>query len=304
MSAAVEPTRVVVSCVFDQNPLYRAEALLLYGSLIKFGGRLVEARRRAYSVGPLDCVTGRHFERLGVEVITVTPPIEGFPLANKLRMFEQRCEDEDVLLALDTDTVIAGDVCDWLQADAVAAKPVDHNQLSEGEWTSLYRHFDLEAPSVRFRTHFHHLLAPPYFNSGVICFPSDQLAGFSSEWEVLIDSSLGHLGAIDENLESRRYYAEQWSFALALLRRRLPYTALPLELNYPTHAPVHKTYESTKPLVMHHHHQFDNDGLLPAGTLVVDREIRRLNDGLSDFCRNVVWPLRSSHMSTSSYVSR
>ncbi len=280
--ADLDPGHVVVSCVFQCVADYAEEAVLLYRSLELAGGPLADARRRSYCAGPLDPGIGRRLAALDVEVVEVEPLMPELPLTNKLHMFERR-GDEELVVALDTDIVVTGDVWPWLQTEAVAAKPVDQNPFTSAQWRRLYSYFGLPAPAARHWTHFHRALTPPYFNSGVVFFPARRADEAASVWMRYIVELWDNLDRVDPELERHRYFTEQVSFALMVHDLGLPVVALPLELNFPTHHPIHAAFRphDVNPLLVHHHHRFGPDGLTPAGYRRPDEVVADLNRRLS-----------------------
>ncbi|MDH3294346.1 MAG: hypothetical protein OER95_08510, partial [Acidimicrobiia bacterium] len=207
----VEPDQIVVSCVFECGRHLGLEAILLYRSLDSSEGRLAKAKRRAYCVGALDPAVARPLEALSVDLVQTGPVLADTPLANKIRMFDCR-PGEKVLVALDTDIVVVGELWPWVSDEVVGAKPVDQNPFSATHWRHIHRHLGLDEPSTRYRTHFDHELTPPYFNSGVIIMPGKWASDVAAIWTERTAILNRDLAAIDPGLEQYSYYTAQLAF--------------------------------------------------------------------------------------------
>lgn len=289
MSRAVTDLSVTVTTVFEDRAPHVEEALLLLASLERFGGRLAGALRRTYVVGDCSAETERELRALGADVRVVPPVIEEFRLANKLAMLAGEAgADADLLLALDVDTVVAGDLTPWLVPGLVQAKQPDGDLLPIEAWAEMFARFGLELPPERHPTSLAPDWTHAYFNTGVLVLPAPALGRLHDRWLFYVRALLeddaaaaaarehvsGHVpdrpGATTDDLADL-YYAEQWAFALARAELRLPYAVLPLALNFPLitrenekpGAYIQERFlpHAIRPLVLHHHHR--TDGRLP-----------------------------------------
>jgi hypothetical protein len=280
----IDPARVVVSAVFECKGGYDTETIMLYRTLDANGGALAEARRRAYCAGPLDPAVAATLDGLGVEVIETESIIDEYPHANKIRMFERRAADEDVVIALDTDVCIAGDFSSWLFPGVAAAKPVDQNPLTMEQWYRLFDYFGVPLPTARHRTHFHGDLVVPYFNTGVVVFPlDDRVAEFTERWERYVRDLWPNYDRVGMEIGQKRFFTDQYAFAITLADLAVPILALPLTMNFATHHEMHESFEpdSIEPLLVHHHHRIEEDALLPTGYAGPDAAIARINRALA-----------------------
>src|SRR5690349_14759329 len=107
-------TKLLISCVAENDALYTAEALLLFKSIKKFGGNIAaNAILVANFVKSVDPTVKQSLEDMGVQVRIVEPAEHARETtSNKIRMLEMNSIDDsdyDVLIALDCDTVVIRD---------------------------------------------------------------------------------------------------------------------------------------------------------------------------------------------------
>lgn len=261
--AAIDPSRIIVSTVFESRPPYLDEPFLLFSTLIANGGALAGARKIALSVGEPDEEAVARLHGLGVEVRVVEPFDARCPHANKLAMLELATEC-DVVLALDTDIAVAGDASPWLGADIMRAKPVDHDSFGLEAWRALFALRGLALPRSRHLTHVAAVETIPYFNSGVIAVPAEVAGDLHRCWSEQIHWLLDHAEQLPQVFRDQAFYTDQVALALALAYLELPVEALPLEMNFPTHVRVDATFmpDLIAPVLLHHHHRVTASGFL------------------------------------------
>lgn len=303
----VDVRRVTVATVVDARAPYTDEVDYLFSSMAMFGGALAGARRRAYFVERVLPRTERRLSELGVDVRVVAEVEPRFRLANKLAMLDAESrEDTEVLIALDTDVVVAGDVTPYLESALLQAKQPDGDLLGLDTWARLFEHFGLALPVERYATSLEGSLTHAYFNTGVLIVPGHVLRAVHERWlhfiRALIDTPAElcerfaplqekvprNHGAICDELE-HLYFAEQWAFSLARHELAIPYAVLPLALNFPTmYSPEHHagqyicdrfTPDAVTPLLIHHHHHVQ-DGLRLTGYTRPDEVIAAVNHAL------------------------
>jgi hypothetical protein len=181
---------------------------------------------------------------LRVEV-RVVPEVEPrFRFANKLAMFDGEAREEtDLLVALDSDIVVAGDFSGYLEPAVVQAKQPDGDLLTLELWRRIFECFDLGLPPERYPTHLRPHWTHAYFSTGVVLAPAAVLRPLHDRWLDFIRAPIDvaptwpdlveHMqtrvpyqeGATADDLEPL-YYAEQWAFSLALRDLRTPYSGL------------------------------------------------------------------------------
>lgn len=252
---ASEQQRILVSTLGENREPFWSEIEELYSTLREFGGKLSTAAGKALLIGSADEEFRARMERLDVQVTVVDPIDERTPHSNKIRMLEH-AEGYDYLVGLDTDIVVAADFSDYVTGTAIAAKPVDADPLAPDTWLSVYEYFGLEPPQARFLTSFDMRETVPYFNSGVILVPGKHVAPLHDVWLRFIPRIFEASVAIS-GLREHLFYCDQIAFALSLAAGRFPLRPLPIEMNFPTHAPLHPSLRpgTLDPLLLHHHHK-------------------------------------------------
>src|SRR5215212_11799572 len=105
-----DDTKLLISCVGENDELYTSEVLLLFKTIKKFGGKIAAASNSkliANFVKSIDPTIKQSLEDLGVKVRIVDPAEHARETtSNKIRMLEIDDYDYDVLIALDCDTVV------------------------------------------------------------------------------------------------------------------------------------------------------------------------------------------------------
>jgi hypothetical protein len=287
----MDSERLLVATVAEDRAPYRHEVEVLFSTLRHFGGNLSNARCIAYFVRSAAPALIERLASLDVAVKIVEPVDERYVYANKIRMLDPS-EDCDYLLALDNDIVVCRDFSDHISGTALAAKPVDTDPLGLQLWQATFEHFEVEFPLARFATSFTLAETIPYFNSGVVLIPRPHLDQLREQWTIFIDRILDCYKELP-SLGEYFFVADQVALSLAIVRARLPYRALPLEMNFPTHRPVHASFgpERLQPYLLHHHHLTTRGGSLRRGS---HKELNRSIAKVNRFIRgNPTEPLRS-----------
>lgn len=275
--AGLDPERVLVATVAEDREPFASETVYLFKTLHHFGGELGRARRVAYFVGSADSPSSETLAELGVAVKVVEPLDARSPYTNKLRMLDVP-DDCDYLVALDTDVVVTRDFSIFL-GSSVAAKPAGRIRLTLEQWERVFEYFGLELPQARYLTTARIDETIPYFNDGVVLVPRDYVAPLRSEWQSFMARLLDAYPELPEVAEHPVFITEL-SLALALAAAKLPFRALPLELNFPTDRRVHAALEpgSRVPYILHHHHRLSAAGeLLPCEYEEVNALIAEVN---------------------------
>lgn len=296
-----------IATVVDDREPYVDEVVDLFASVERFGGALRDAARRVYFVDDASPQTEGRLRDLGVDVRVAPEVVPDFRFANKLAMFDGGARDgTELLIALDSDIIVAGDPAPYLHPGLVQAKQPDGDLLPLEFWHRIFQHFGLELPPERHATTIRPHWTHAYFNTGVIVVPGEALRPLHDRWlhfvRALIDvvptwpDLMEHMGSVVPHYEGATaddlrplFYAEQWGFSLALRELRLPYAVLPLALNFPTiyeddQRPGEYIRErfaphAVDPLLLHHHHKRD-PALRPTGYAAPDRTIERVNRAL------------------------
>lgn len=260
--APIEP---LIACVGENRHDWFLKVQNLVLSIRGLGGTLHDARILVSFVDGVDDDFRRPLESLGAEVRT-TPRVKLNPFANKLRMLElDDGEDFDVLVAIDCDTVIVGDLSPYLSLEAIRAAPVDYDRLRDAEWRRLFALAGVSPPGRSEIASSSGERIYPCFNSGVLLIPRASCSDLRRHW--LEQQARLATAFASEELAVRpqwRLQIGQYALANALLAGRLPFVPLPASLNFPTHVPVHRSIigANPKPLILHYHADLDSRGFL------------------------------------------
>lgn len=249
------PIKITVACVAEPSEPAISEVMDLFASLRYLGGSLAQSPGIVFFIGPVSGDIAERFAQLGVQVYISTRFDERCPHANKLRMIAPQ-PDTDYLIALDTDILIGGDFSSYLTGRSVLAKIVDRDPLTPNSWEQLFSRFDLPLPLSRFLTSFDNSETLPYFNSGVLFIPNELSERLGDTWSEVTRKLLDFYPSLPE-ISPHRFFTDQFALTLALHSANLPYRALPIELNFPTHMPLHGALvpDQLSPLLIHHHHR-------------------------------------------------
>jgi hypothetical protein len=258
--------RVLLACVSEDRPDFRANVEDMVGSARRLGGRLAHAAIVVNMVDRCDPAFADRLSALGAEVRIVAPVAHGgVAQANKLRMLELCRErgDFDILLATDCDVAVADDPVAHLSTEAISVVPADKDLFEQNLWREIFQALELEPGERSLVAGMTGRSMYPYFNSGVVGVPR-------ARCEELLTSWTAALGDLDELWRRqpkmvprrKRFYTDQLAFAIAL-SRGLPWTAASRELNFATHVPLHgPTVAGLRPAMLHHHSEVDEDGFL------------------------------------------
>jgi hypothetical protein len=233
-------------------------------SIRRFGGPHALAPVVVHIVGGADRAGAARLEGLEARVRAVREVDPQYPYANKLRMFESGPEEgTDVLVGLDCDTVLLGDVSPFLSLDAVAAKPADCDFLTEDEWQRVFRELAIPAPPRDCRTTTLDQWTYPYFNSGVVVVPRSMCTELAVQWLKFV-RALAPLRSMGPTEGALGIYTDQVALACALTSAGIPVRRLPASMNFPAHLNVHPAHLSSAlpPNIVHYHARVDARGFL------------------------------------------
>ncbi len=256
--------KLQISCVSESTPSWFDRVQSLVFSIRRLDGSLGNAAIHVDFIGDVPASFERSLREQGVAVNVVDPISGAAGPANKLRMFElDESADCDLLVALDCDVVVVDDFTDRLSTDSIGMKPADYHRFRRRDWLRLYEMDGRTTPASSYTATSSGDHMPPYFNSGVITVPRHLCRPLCDLWcesyrkltEWLHDDP--HL--IPKHLH---YFNDQLALALAV--SELPHIALPVGMNFPTHAPVHPSAiaEGERPSILHYHGEIDDRGFL------------------------------------------
>jgi hypothetical protein len=266
MDTIAPVTMTLVSCVGENSDHWYREAQNLVISVRRFGGALAESPVVVNFVDGMDSRYEAGLARLGAEVRVVPRFDPRTPASNKLRMLElAETHDFDVLLAIDTDTVVIGDVSRYGSAAAVAIKPENLDPYPPGCWRRLYAELGVPEPSQSIVTTVTGQVTYPYFNSGVVFVPRDYCAQLLTSWSKRVFDVLDIYERRPDIVPApQRHWTNQLSLALAVVGDGIPVSPLPVAANLSTTVRVHPLFahEVTPPFVLHYHNEIDERGYL------------------------------------------
>lgn len=257
---------LIVSCVAENGDRWYQEAYNLVLSVRAFGGRLSTA---PFVVNFVDGVDPRYeagLAALDAEVRVVSRFDPRTPASNKLRMLELvDSHDFAVLLALDTDTIVVGDISCYADADVVAIKPENRDPYPAQCWRDVYAALEIPEPSRSAVMTSTAQVTYPYFNSGVLAVPRARCDELRESWTKRIFDVLDLYEQRPDIVPAKeRHWTNQLSLALAVCGDSIPVTRLPVAANLSTTVSVHPLFahEVTPPFVLHYHNEMDADGFV------------------------------------------
>jgi hypothetical protein len=279
---------VRISCVAEARPPWRIMVENLAITLRNYGGSLATAPLRACFVGECDSPL---LDSLGVESVVVEPYPGVARTTNKLRMFEAFAAkpDADLLLALDCDVVVVGDLAEVLPADQLAMMPAVSSPLTAAHWFDLLTFLDLPVSAQATTLQSGEVLPAPYFNSGVLSLPSRLSEPLLEAWEhyvgVLDDWATDPLTGPPTCREWPHawLWGDQLALSAALLATGIEVQPLDPALNLSTSLPwrqVEARFAESPLRLVHYHDRFGPAGELfrtdsPVVNAVID-DVNRL----------------------------
>ncbi|MGH8824258.1 MAG: hypothetical protein ACRDVN_07275 [Jiangellaceae bacterium] len=256
----------LVSCVAENGERWYQEAQNLVLSVRRFGGSLGDAPIVVNFVDSVEPRYEKGLAELGAEVRVVARFDRRTPASNKLRMLElAETHEFDVLLAIDTDTVVVGDVSTYADRDAVAVKPENLDPYPRECWQQLFTDLGIPEPGRSIVTTSTAQVTYPYYNSGVLFVPRDRCPALLESWSKRIFDVLDvYERRPDIVAGPQRHWTNQLSLALAVVGDGIPVARLPVAANLSTTVRVHPLFahEVTPPFVLHYHNEMDARGFV------------------------------------------
>jgi hypothetical protein len=277
--------RAVFACVAENRPPWFSRVQNLVLSIREFGGGHATDPIVVNMVEDAEDRFAQWLERAGATVRVVDPVHPVYRYTNKLRMLEMTADlDYDVLVGLDCDVVVLGDVGDFLSTTAIGAKPADRDMLTGREWRLVFEAAKVPVPARSIVTTSFGQRTYSYVNSGVLLVPRDLCAPLRALWS-RFELRLRDVYDRDAGLSLRRKYHDQLALACALEAGGMPLRSLPVSMNLPTHVAVHPAFlhQLEDVRVVHYHTGMDRLGFVAASRYpVVNRRLDRFNRRRSD----------------------
>jgi len=280
----------LVSCVAENSDRWYLEAHNLVLSIRRFGGSLSEAPIVVNFVDDVEPRFVSGLAELSAEVRVVPRFDPRTPASNKLRMLELAGTHEfDVLLAIDTDTLVVGDVSRYADGDAVAIKPENRDPYPAQCWRDLFAVLDIAEPSRSLVTTSTAQVTYPYYNSGVLFVPRARCDQLLASWTRRVFDVLDlYERRPDIVPAAQRHWTNQLALALAVIGDEVPVAPLPVAANLSTTVVVHPLFahEVTPPFVLHYHNEMDASGfVLRSRNSLLNPLIDAFNRHRAETCR-------------------
>lgn len=254
---------VLISCVGENRSEWFLGMENLVLSIRRFGGTLAEAPFVANVVGGANPEFVDRMKHLDAEVRVVEPVDRRRPSSNKLRMLElPDTHDFEVLIALDCDVVVIGDLASEVKPGALRAVPAGRDVTTAQTWQNLYRAIGIDPPDKDCLTVVSGQRTYPYFNSGVMFVPREVCSPLLEQWRRHLDWILGP-GLAELGLTRLR--KDQIPLAAALASAGLRIDPLPVNCNLSVTAaqPARAfRHQWGPPFVLHYHKLISDDGFL------------------------------------------
>jgi hypothetical protein len=257
---------VLVACVAENDDRFYREAQNLVLSIRRFGGDLATAPVVVSFVDAVELRYEKGLAALGADVRVVARFDQRTPASNKLRMLDLAdTRDFDVLLAIDTDTIVVGDVSVYARDGTVAVKPENIDPYGPEVWRAIYADLDIDEPTRSMVTTSTGELTYPYFNSGVVFVPHGLCRALNDAWARRVFDVLDLYERRPDIVPApERHWTNQLALALAVAGDAIDVTRLPVAANLSTTVQVHPLFahEVTPPFVLHYHNEMGPEGFI------------------------------------------
>ncbi len=293
--------RVVMGCVAENNSKYLSQALRLLQSVRWFGGDMASVNFYVCVVGNIEPGYVREFERLGAFVRVVTPFDGRHPPSNKLRLLElPEIKAYDTVMLLDCDTIVVQDPWPFLDGRTFQAKMADLPTVPHEVFQRLFQHFDIKMPGQDYQCNPSGVPTICYCNGGVLIFPHQTLSDIVSAWRHFNSALLERLDLLGTNT----FYCEQASLSLAFAAQPVPFSELPLSMNFPLHLTRMDTppaMHDCDPVILHYHDRVDDRGYMQTSPYPgAQKRIEQFNERLRQerrqhFNNRLFWDSRYIH---------
>ena len=131
-------SRLLITCLREDNPTFHFRIITLFKTIKAFGGQLSKAKFLAIFVDHVDRIIYDNLINMGVQVKIVKPYESKLQRhCNKIRMLELD-EAYDVLIALDCDTVVTRDFTSFISDNVIRRCDSLLDPLTIDEWRNLY----------------------------------------------------------------------------------------------------------------------------------------------------------------------
>jgi hypothetical protein len=253
---------LLVGCVAENDPRSLGQALRLVQSIRWFGGAMAGAQVMVCVVGGLDPGFRQVFEGYGAEVRIVDPIHPRNRAASKLQFFPEAWDsDREMLLLLDSDTVVVQDPLPWMRRGSFQARIAPLPTVSPEVFERVFRHYGLPLPAREHVNSFAGTSTIRYCNAGMILLPSHLARQIIPVWR----DYDARLADEPEVLYPQERQCHQASLSLALAASPVPFAEAPVELDFPlnlSHLQPPEGYFAVDPAILHYYDRVDSEGSL------------------------------------------
>lgn len=174
-------------CTVCQSGVFEIKALLLASSF-RLHDKTQSDLVFGVPAGKLDPITKNLAAKLDVKCIDIDTAIEGYPISNKLSLFNKTCSelqatnhifmDSDMLWLRDFEGISG--VNDFDIHLRPGGEKSTRYYKTEEDWRPIYDIFDLSSSSEKIRAFESDVMILPYFNAGFICTSKGNI--FAESW--------------------------------------------------------------------------------------------------------------------------
>ncbi|MCY7870783.1 hypothetical protein MOB43_16140 [Bacillus spizizenii] len=268
-------TKLLITCVGENNKEFHFRVITLFRTIKTFGGNLANAKLLANFVDDIDKDIANTLDNLGVAVNVVKPYQKSLQRhCNKIRMLEIK-EDYDVLVALDCDTAVTRDFISEISNNTFRRCDSLLDPLDLDEWKYLYNYFNLDMPRDPKKIHA---------NSAVLFIPKKYVRSLREKWLHYANRITKSFFFNDQwtKIGQHKYYTDQFALSLALVDLKIDVDLLPAEFNIHINNTYQKWADQIHPYILSYHHNVTSDWKLKTtGMEIPDQYIIKVNEMLS-----------------------
>jgi len=264
-------TKLLITCVAENNPEFHFRVITLFKTLQKFGGSLATAKLIANFVNNIDPKIYIQLKNMGVSVRIVKPYDKRLQRhCNKIRMLEID-EEYDVLIALDCDTAVTRDFSSEISTNNIRRCDSLLDPLKIHQWEYLYNYFNLAMPLSENEIHA---------NSAILFIPQKYVKDLRDAW-LYYSYMVNDCFYSNDNWKEighHKYFTDQFALSLALAHQRINVELLPAEFNIHINDSYSNWANHLHPYILSYHHNVtENWKLKTTGMIVPDQYIKRVN---------------------------
>nr|WP_263326531.1 hypothetical protein [Neobacillus sp. Marseille-Q6967] len=264
-------TKLLVSCVGEDNEKYHFRVLTLFKTIKQFGGKIGNAKLIANFVSSVNENVRRSLNDLGVRVEVVERFDTRSPHCNKLRMFEID-EDYDIFVALDCDIAVVRDFTEAIKTDGIYAPFHPLQPLTLEQWKQMFSYFNLQIPQNERKIHY---------SSGVLTIPKSDVKKLRETWGNYALALLNDFFPAYPEIGAHKFFTDQFALALTFSDLKMDVPHLPDEMNYGTYFTQQpkSIFDHIHPYLLHYSFNVDEQRrlILKSGNVMPDYYIDMVN---------------------------